>query len=76
MRLLREGSFTKDRDNKRYICDFCKVADMGLDILDDTEYAKGKKLYRKYRGMLPLTTRFKGAKVKNTVKRMKTVLCL
>ena len=37
---------------------------MGLDILDDTEYAKGKKLYRKYRGMLPLTTRFKGAKVK------------
>ncbi len=57
-------TFTKDSDNKRYICDFCKVADMGLDILDDTEYAKGKKLYRKYSGMLPLTTRFKGAKVK------------
>ena len=57
-------TFTKDNDKNRYICDFCKVADMGIDTLDDTEFTRGKNLYRKYRGMLPLTARLKGAKVK------------
>lgn len=57
-------TFTRDSDKKQYICDFCKVADMGLDTLDETEYLKGKNLYRKYRGMLPLTARMKGAKLK------------
>ena len=57
-------TFTKDSDKNGYICDFCKVAELGLDSLDDTEYTRGKNLYRKYRGMLPLTTRIKGAKLK------------
>ncbi|MDE6275264.1 MAG: hypothetical protein K2M75_01855 [Clostridia bacterium] len=57
-------TFTKDDDKKKYICDFCKVAEMGIDTLDDTEFNRGKNLYRKYRGMLPLMTRMKSAKLK------------
>lgn len=57
-------TFTKDSDKAQYTCDFCKIADRGLDALDDTEYQRGKTLYGKYRGMLPLTTRMKSAKLK------------
>ena len=57
-------TFTKDGDKKKYTCDFCKVAEMGIDTLDDTELNNGKNLYRKYRGMLPLTTRMKSVKLK------------
>ncbi|MDE5755820.1 MAG: hypothetical protein K2I23_01870 [Clostridia bacterium] len=59
-----ERTFTKDSEKKEYICDFCKVAELGLDSLDDTEFTRGKNLYRKYRGMLPLITRIKGVKLK------------
>lgn len=57
-------TFTKDGDKKNYTCDFCKVADRGLDALDDTEYQRGKALYNKYRGMLPLIKRMENAKSK------------
>ena len=57
-------TYTKDSDGKEYVCDFCKVAQRGLDALDDTEYQRGKSLYVKYRGMLPMTTRIKSAKLK------------
>lgn len=57
-------TFTKDGEDKKYICDFCKVAVRGLDSLDDTEFTRGKNLYRKYRGLLPLTMRIKSVKRK------------
>lgn len=57
-------TFTKDGDKKKYVCDFCKIAETGIDSLDDTEFTSGKNLYRKYRGMLPLTKRIKSIKHK------------
>ena len=57
-------TFTKEGDKKTYVCDFCKVADRGIDTIDESQLQRGKSLYAKYRGMLPLATRIKNAKSK------------
>lgn len=57
-------TFTKVGKKKQFVCDFCKIADIGLDSLDETEYKKGNKLYRKYRDMLPLPVRMRSIKLK------------
>lgn len=53
--------YTKVSNKKTYVCDFCKVAEGGIDSMNEEEYRQGNALYKKYRGMLPLTGRMKGA---------------
>lgn len=55
-------NFYSEEKKVDFVCDFCRTAKIGISGMDYSEYKAGNKLYRKYAGMLPLSTRIKNVR--------------